>query len=368
MKRVVFLYADTGGGHRSAAESISQAMKLNTGDKYNIKLVNGFRNSPFRVMEKTYPLCVNYARPLYKWWFEVTDNQKTVGSLLKAFEPLSTEVIETLVENNPADLYVSCHPMFNHSFPVVLQQMNNSARFINVVTDLVYGHAWHYTPKTEFCIVPTQEIRTQALSYEIPNDKIAITGQPVAPNFQSRMGNREQTLNELDLDPARKTILVMGGGDGMGKMKNIVRGIAQSDLRAQMIVICGRNKQLRNTIDNLDKNMPVRTLGFVNNVPELMGASDVLATKAGPGSICEGFIAGLPILLFDAIPGQEEPNVNYVTRNGAGAWCPTPKRAVAKLRTWFNDKDLLDKLKAASQNLARPSSSYEIADIAAQFV
>jgi 1,2-diacylglycerol 3-beta-galactosyltransferase len=72
--------------------------------------------------------------------------------------------------------------------------------------------------------------------------------------------------------------------------------------------------------------------GFVQDMPDFMRAADVLITKAGPGTISEAFIAGLPMILYSRLPGQEDGNVGYVVDNGAGVWAPRPDAVVQD--TW----------------------------------
>ncbi len=66
-------------------------------------------------------------------------------------------------------------------------------------------------------------------------------------------------------------------------------------------------------------------------MPDFMQASDVLVTKAGPGTISKSFIAGLPIIMYSRMPGQEDGNVTYVVDEGAGVWAPTPEEVVDAL-------------------------------------
>ncbi len=106
-------------------------------------------------------------------------------------------------------------------------------------------------------------------------------------------------------------------------------------------------------------------MGFVSVVPELMGAADMLITKAGTLTLCEGFLAGLPILIYDAIPGQEDGNVEYVTTAGAGAWCPTPDAVVKQAREWASNPAALVGLREASARLGQPDAAVEVAKVVA---
>jgi len=99
-----------------------------------------------------------------------------------------------------------------------------------------------------------------------------------------------------------------------------------------------------------------------------MAAADILVTKAGPGTISEAFIAGLPIVLYSKMPGQEDGNVTYVVDEGAGSWAPEPREAAGVIARWVLDPAERERVAAASRALARPSASREIARLLAGMV
>jgi len=316
---------------------------------------------------ETYPMWVNHARVLYALGFHATNDRRRIMAIRSALEPLSERAADAIIANNPADVYVSCHPLFSQGLPSALRRLKRNAPLIHVVTDLVSGHAAHYAPDVDLLITPTEEARQEAIRNLVPPEKITVCGQPVAPDFAQRAAQRDKTRADLGLRDDRPTILLIGGGDGMGRLEVTARQIALSGLPLQLIVVCGRNQRVKENLEFLNPRVPMIVLGFVNNIPELMGASDILVTKAGPGTICEAFIAHLPIILYDAVPGQEEGNVDYVVKNGAGAWCPFPWDVLRQLKQWLNQPDLLTQARQASAKLARPDSAPQIARAVAQF-
>lgn len=367
MKRIAMLYADTGGGHRSAAEAIAQGIRVAFPGQFEISFVNNFSTLPFpfSLAEDIYPPMISYARPLYEATFHATNRKAVVQTIKRVVEPASSKVAEKLIHDHPADLYFSVHPFYNHMLPATLQAMHHPAPFVTAVTDLVTAHVQWYSKDVDLCIVPTEFTEAQALEFGIAREKVVVAGQPVWPDFVQRMGHRAETRSALGIDPQRMTVLMMGGGDGMGRMKAFAREIAFSDLPISLVVVCGRNAKLKESLDELKARIPsITTLGFVKNVPELMGASDILLTKAGPGTICEGFIAGLPILLYDAIPGQEEGNVDYVVEHGAGKFCFTSGAAVREIRKWLAHPSYYAAVKRSSLALARPDAAIDIARLA----
>jgi 1,2-diacylglycerol 3-beta-galactosyltransferase len=368
-KKIVLLYGDTGGGHRSAALSIQQGLNIMFGNALNTQLANGLMKVPplISAFTDTYPMWVNHARMLYALGFHATNNRRRIIALRSMLEPLSEKTADSIVENNPADVYVSVHPLFGQSIPAALKRLGKSMPFIHVVTDLVTGHAAHYVTDADHIIVPTAESRREALRNFVPRKKISVTGQPVSPDFAKRIGKRDEVRRQLDLDNSLLTVLLIGGGDGMGRLEITARHLALSNLPVQLLVVCGRNQTVKENLEFINPRVPMKVMGFVNNIPELMGASDVLITKAGPGTISEAFIAGLPIILYDAVPGQEEGNVDFVVDSGAGAWCPTPWSLERRLKTWISNPAQLSRARKASQALARPDSAVEIARIIGRF-
>jgi 1,2-diacylglycerol 3-beta-galactosyltransferase len=151
----------------------------------------------------------------------------------------------------------------------------------------------------------------------------------------------------------------------MGPLEENAEAIAEAQIRTALVVIAGRNQELRERLESRDWPIPTFVYGFVRNMPDFMGAADILVTKAGPGTITEALNAGLPMILYSRLPGQEEGNVTYVTSEGAGIWAPEPHLVVQALRQWIDHPELRHKAARACRRLARPHSAHEIARILA---
>lgn len=103
-----------------------------------------------------------------------------------------------------------------------------------------------------------------------------------------------------------------GGGDGMGGIikqanamgEKLAQKGAEDGNTYQMVVVCGKNEQAQNDLSSKEwgENVSVVVNGFVNNMDEWMRSSDVIVTKAGPGSIAEASICGLPCMLSSYLP------------------------------------------------------------------
>jgi 1,2-diacylglycerol 3-beta-galactosyltransferase len=245
---------------------------------------------------------------------------------------------------------------------VLRKVLKTDVPYATVVTDLVRAHPAWFCCDADYCMVPTAAARERALRYGIAPDQVEIVGQPVGLQFAAGMGERLYLRGVLRLDLERPAVLVVGGGEGMGPVYEIARAIASGVPDAQLIVVTGRNAALKQKLETTVWEIPTRIYGFVTNMPELMGASDVLVTKAGPGTISEAFIAGLPVIISGFVPGQEEGNVDYVLEHKAGTYASDPAEIARLIREWLcPGDDTLKQMAANATALARPEAALVIA-------
>ena len=162
------------------------------------------------------------------------------------------------------------------------------------------------------CFVPSDALYQCARDRQVSPDQIVQYGLPIRRGFWASTMNQQTTdsktlRTELGLDPDLPTVLVVGGGDGMGGIVDIARSLgsklgesSSSDAQYQMVVVCGNNQKAKEALqkDRWGAGVEVQVQGFVNNMDEFMRASDTLVTKAGPGTIAEASICGLPCMLF----------------------------------------------------------------------
>ena len=193
-------------------------------------------------------------------------------------------------------------------------------------------------------------------------EKLCLTGEPVSLTFLDNGTTKADTRAKLGLELAQKTILLVGGGEGMGKLYEIARAIDHARLPVQLVVIAGRNAALYRQLQSTAWQISVNAQGFVKNMPEWMRASDVIITKAGPGTISEAIVCGLPILLSGFLPGQETGNVTFVEQNGLGVLRKNPADIVTTLRQWLAPgNNTLEQFASRARELARPNAAIEIA-------
>lgn len=354
---IVLIYADTGGGHRATAQAVAAGLQRIGGTGVRTELVNAtpYMPYPYNVAERAYPAAIAHARTGYAAFWHLTNN-KPYAALTRASMQISgRRAILRFFAEHPADVYVSCHPLVNQMLPQTAQRLHPNAPFVAVVSDMVTIHSLFWSDHIARVLVPTNEARALAIRHGMRPDRVIATGQPVLPDFAARVSRGRAMRKSLGLHEHMFTTVLMGGGDGMGRMTQTAQAIASAGLPIQLVVLCGRNERARDELHA----QGIHAIGFTDQVPEYMGAADALVSKAGPGTIAEAFVAGLPIVLYDAVPGQESGNIDLVVRSGAGTWKPQPQAVVEQLSLWLHDPRLRATAAAAALTQARPNAAID---------
>ena len=281
--------------------------------------------------------------------------QGTIGRGLRA--PL-----RRALEPRPA-LVASFHPMLNH---VAADVLGADVPLVTVITDWIDFHrAW--TDRRVTCVIcPSEAARELCRRRGVPDEQLRCgTGLPIHPRFAQairRYPTRAPARRSLGLRPHARTVLLVGGGDGTEPLRRYARALAASPLDLQVLAVCGRNEPLARRI-RADNHDGVHVYGFVGNMPELMLASDLLITRAGPGMIAEGLACGCPLLLTGRLPGQEEANVDEVLRRQLGWFTPRPRQLVAAVTRWYGKPEAERRADQARARAAgNPERAFEIAE------
>lgn len=360
---ILFLFSDTGGGHRSATEAIIEALKLEYADTFSFEMVDIFRDHaprPINRLPDWYPYMVK-APQIWGASFYATNGRPQARAITATIWPVAARTARAIIRNHPSDLVVTVHPLATSFILKALGNNQNRPPFITVVTDMVSTHAFWFDQRSDLIFVPTETARETAIRYGMSAEKLVVVGQPVAQKYCVPAGDKATLRERLGWPKDRPIALLVGGGEGMGPLAKTARAIAESGLDIGLVVVAGRNERLKTSLEQANWPVPTIIYGFTKEMPDFMRAADVLVTKAGPGTIAEAFNAHLPIILYARLPGQEDGNVTYVRECGAGVWAPTTQRVVHTLRRWIEKPELREKAAEACRRAARPQAAIYIA-------
>jgi len=369
-RRFLFLYSETGAGHRSGALAVREALQQRHGAEVEITLCDGLQTLgrwPFDRFPRWWPAMTRLGGAPWGAFYGLTNHPLVPQVLARLLLPLTAGPVARLLAAHPAEGVVSFHPLFTHTFGMILQRRYPATPLVNVVLDLVSIHAAWCAPVCARIFVPTAEAAARALAWGMAPERVICAGLPVHSRFVTAARLDPAVARaRLGLPEQPPMVLVTGGGDAPGPLLRLVRAVRKAAPQAQLIVITGRNAALRQAL--VAREPGVRVEGFVGNMELWLRAADVLLTKAGPNTLAEALIMGLPMVLYQAIPGEETGNVEWAVSRGAAVWAPQPQRAAEAVAAVLADPARRAGMQAAALTLARPAAADVIAAALWQFV
>jgi 1,2-diacylglycerol 3-beta-galactosyltransferase len=375
MRRLLFLIADTGGGHRAAATAVERQMADTAPGEFEITILDPFAASEQRIIGGTaglYGPITRHARWLWAGLYHATNSRPAVTLLERTALRSVTRAVEAAVRGIDPDCVVSFHPLLNHISVRAVQARKRRIPVITVITDLVDIHASWACRDVDAVVVPSTGGFERCRRAGIPASRCHDIGLAVDrrfTDFPSDSGAVAALRSRLGLRADSFVVLVCGGADGSGGLVRNARAIAATSMDLDLVVICGRNERARSALAGLRTaaGRDVRVLGYVTDMPQWMRASDVVVSKAGPGTIAEALCCGLPLLLVWYLPGQERGNVEWVVDIGAGRFVPRVEQLIdAVTELGIPGSATLAAMRGAVRAAARPDATRRIAELIAE--
>lgn len=362
---ILILTCDSGGGHRSVADAIVGAAEHLFPGEYQFQLADIMADGfpfPLSLAGRMYGPVVNRFPRSWGLLWHLTNGRRRSPVILRIVSLLSAARVRNVLLSSKPSLIISTHPWANHIPARLLQELSWQVPLVTVVTDLVSIHHWWLCPDVDLCLVPTEQVRRKALEQGFAPEKVKVVGIPVELEFLEPTRGQGELRKESGLAEGLFTILLAGGGEGMGNVFAVARAVAQASLDLQLLIVTGRNEKLKARLDQVSWEVPTRVLGFADNVPALMHAADLIITKAGPSTISEALVCGLPMLISGSLRGQEEGNADWVVQRGAGLLTPTPQKAVTALKDLLHPGDeALSRMAERARQAAQPDAALKAA-------
>jgi|HubBroStandDraft_1064217.scaffolds.fasta_scaffold21022_3 1,2-diacylglycerol 3-beta-galactosyltransferase len=371
---MLFLISDTGGGHRSAALAVSQALELSYPGRFAPIIEDPLqaRGAPARLRRVTalYGPAIRLTPWLWGAIWHSSNSRCTFWMYERAlFAAVYRMVAAAVVKHRPA-VIVSFHAMTSRPAVRARNASLPRAPVVTVITDLITPHkAWRYG-EVDWIVVPSAQVQARCQLDGIDGERFIDLGLPVRPEFSGTPqlpADRASLRRSLGASGDRFLVVVVGGAEGSGDLVRRAAALVRRLEDIEVVALCGRNARARRRLTRLAAKAGGRLTvkGFVDNMADWLRCADVVVTKAGPGTIAEATSCGAPLILTSYVPGQEHGNANFVVHAGAGRYIPTVRRLIAELDRLRRDPATLDGMRAASARLGRPAAALDIAALLA---
>ena len=364
-KSCLIITSDAGFGHRSAALSVAKALEVLYPGQVEILVTNPIQesNTPtvMKPIEKGYDRSVRFSPGLYRLSYEVSDSRLVSEVVEGALALMLQRIMADTIREFKPDVILNTNEMFNTPIGRVLQETGARTPSFTVVTDLADVHSLWFSPEPDRFFIANEWVKVKALESGVPEGKLVTSGIPVSPDFSLNQVEKQALRGSLGLDPHRLTLLFVGS-NRVSNLQDYLQVLESFPTPVQAVVIAGGNDELYKKLVDSHFDFPVEVRNFEKNVPQWMMASDILVTKAGGLIVSEGLAAGLPILLIDYLPGQEEGNVRFLLSHQAGAFVQNVGEFRAMIDYWLHeDGSRLSQVARASASLGHPEAAMTVA-------
>jgi 1,2-diacylglycerol 3-beta-galactosyltransferase len=372
---VLFLVADTGGGHRSAARAIAEALLHDNPGRFAPALLDPLSGAaasrPFRRAIRLYGPVVRHAPWAWGAVYRATDSRRVMRLLQRTLLRFADRPVIDAVRWLQPGVIVSCHPLTTEAAVRASRHGTRRTPVATVVTDLVSVHAAWPNDHADRVVVSSTAAHQRCVRRGIVEHRCVELGLPVSSVFLNgppRMGKRDRGRRWFGAGERPFRVVVTGGGEGSGGIIRRVSALISHFDDIEVVAICGRNHRARHKLVKLAARSAGRLTvhGMTIGIADWLHRADVVATKAGPGTIAEATCCGTALLLTSRLPGQEDGNVELVVTAGAGRYVPRVAdllREIARLRA---DPAALEAMRAAAARLARPHAAAETAALIAE--
>ena len=395
-KKVLIMSASTGGGHNRAARAIKEELTNKSIDGITIdceiidslKIVHGTMD---KLISRGYEKSAKYTPKAWGGVYKLTESNLISRNEFKD-NPLTSLIsrkLKKLIEVKKPDLIIGTHPFpmialstlkkhsqlsknnelstFTESFHKYYQNLDIPP-LITVLTDYT-THSAYIQNEIDYYIAGHEYVKELLIEDGIEAEKIKPYGIPVEKSFLTNR-SRETVLSELNLDPNKFTVLLMGGSFGAGSIKDTLSELISIDRDFQIIVITGRNKSLKEKLEknlmsheqSIDKNICV--LGFTDKMNDLLSAVDILVSKPGGLTTTESLLKEVPMIVPYFIPGQEEENLDFLSNCGASLRTSKKYTLSIILKVLIDNPDRIEMTKENIRSIKKLNASQDIAKLA----
>ncbi len=371
MDKILILYGSYGGGHKSAANAIKNHIEENY-EEFNVtavdcieyisKIINKITTGAYNQMAKKAP---------WAWKRVYFGSEKGfLSKISNGMNKLMAKKLYHLIEEENPNIIVSTHPFATQMVGRLKRKGKINCKVSTIMTDFEIHSQW--LQESEYIdnyFVAQTGMKESMVKLGIDSSKIYVTGIPMSERFLENF-DRKEILREFELEDNKKTVLFFGGGEmGLGKDRTceILKTLVESFENIQVVAISGRNEVMQDAfqeiVANSNSSNRVKILDYTQKVPELMSISSLVITKPGGLTTTESLASGLPMIIINPIPGQEEQNAEFLEKSKVGIWLQKNDDIKKVLETVILNDELLEQMRKNTNKFAKKTSTKDICEI-----
>lgn len=364
-KRILLMYISETSGHHSATIAIENALKArepNT-ETLNINTFNYTNPISEKIVNRLYMGIIKRTPKVWDYLYDNPNVAKRIEKIKETIHKFNSPKLKNLFNKFNPDAVV-CTQAFPCGMVADFKKTYNcDIPLVAVLTDYIPHSYWIYD-RVDCYVTPAEEVAEHLIKKGVASNKIKTLGIPIEPKFNQGVA-KDKVLQKFNLEANLLTILTMGGGQGLGPIKTIVKSLEKVKFPIQEIIVTGINTKLYNSLKKKVRKYKKRIIIFkyIDDINELMSISDIIITKPGGITTAEALAKELPMIIVKPIPGQEASNTAYLTKKGAAIKVDEPKNINFVIEDLLSNPLKLNALRGAARRISKPNASLDIAKL-----
>ena len=369
-RKFLFLYLTTGAGHISPARVLKEQILKQNPDA-EIVMVNGFDRGNIlgKVgFELLYFWSTNFLHGLFPLIYDLGQHRSFVTLISKLMRFHTVHYLKKIFKREQPTDIVSFHHSLSTFAKSAVTRLHKKINITVMVTDpFTVPHVWFWDRSLDY-FVYSEEAKQTGIEQKVPESQIKIVPFVMNPKYLEPFGKEDilALRKKHGFDANKKTVLLVGGGDGLPGAVDIVNKCVLRGAKFAVAVVCGKDMGKYAYLESLSRLYPkldLHVYGFVNYLDELIKLSDCVVMKAGPATLIEVLSCRKPIIISRYIHNQELGNMRFAVKNKVGYFIQKPAKIYDKIEEILSDQTFDERMAKNFDNLTFDTDSSKIAKL-----
>lgn len=361
MDRVLFCSVSIGAGHDLAAKAVVQEIEhrypsCKTKIVDTFKYINPVLN---KVIVGSYMESLKFNPKIWGYLYCQAEEEDKFVDLGHILSKLLSVKMEKLITDFDPQAIVCTHAFPAGILSILKGQGKITVPLIAVMTDYTVHPFWIHDHVDKY-VLPSEQLNYEIAEYGVADEKVLSTGIPLRRQFMTK-GNKAEIRRNLGIED-KTTILVMGGGLGLGEIETVIRHLGNADLDIQVLSVTGKNYRLLTKLQTISVTNKVKIFSFIENVAEVMSACDFIVTKPGGLTTAEVLSQGLPMIIINPLPGQEYRNTDFLLNTGVAVKVRKVEHLVPQIKLLLSTETRLSQIRQMASIIGKPMAAAELVD------
>lgn len=352
--RTLIFSVSIGAGHDSVAKALAERLLLDSPDS-EVNIIDTFQyinGALHKVVMGSYMETLKFTPKVWGYLYEQAQEGEMLVDLGQLLSKLLSPRLEQLLNDYKPDVILTTHAFPTGMIAVLKQRGQLNVPLVAAVTDY-HVHSFWVHPEVDRFYLPAKDLSYSCKKFNINPAKILGTGIPIRSQF-AKAQDKQEARKALNI-AKKTTLLVMGGGWGLGRIELITKELLKHE-EFQVLVVAGTNKELKNSLLSI-RNERLKVFGFVENMVQVMSASDLIISKPGGVTIAEILAVGKPLVIYSSLPGQEDRNTEYLLNRGAAIRVQKIEMLIPEILSFWHSPLRRKIMEEISRELGKPNSS-----------